>query len=387
MKARRDNTTEREEAPSAAGGSTVVTLPPEPARVMVGMSGGTDSTAAVIRLLEAGCRVVGLTIRMWKGSRCCSLEDEQRAAEAARSLGIPHLVVDARDRFCRMVIEPFVEEYARGRTPSPCVICNPEIKFSLGIALADEHGCRYFATGHYARLRRTPVECHLLHGIAPERDQSYFLHRLKREQLQRALFPVGDFRKQQCRALLEKYGLREKVRRENHEVCFVADGDYAAFVERYRPELRREGQIVDREGRVLGRHGGFHRYTVGQRKGLAVAAGERLYVIALDPVRNRVVVGPREAARGGGCLLEGFNWTGGNPPQRRFRCQVQIRHRHPPVPSQIEVRGRGSVSIRFTRAQFGIAPGQAGVLYDGERVLGGGWIRATIQAGQGPGEA
>lgn len=379
MRAQKDDPADRKIAPSPSHGDRIVTVPPEPARVMVAMSGGSDSTAAVIRLLEAGCEVVGLTIRMWKGSRCCSLEDEHRAADMARSLGIRHVVIDAMDRFCRTVIEPFVEEYAKGRTPSPCVICNPEIKFQLGITLADEHGCRYFATGHYARIRCTREEYQLLRGIAPEKDQSYFLHRLRQEHLQHALFPVGDFSKQQSQALLAKYGLREKVRRENHEVCFVADGDYAAFVERYRPELKREGEIVDLDGRVLGRHSGFHRYTVGQRKGLAVAAGERLYVIALDPERNRVVVGPREAAQGEGCILEEVNWISGKPPQRRFTCQVQIRHQHPPVPSQIEVRHDGSVRVRFIRPQFGIAPGQAGVLYDGDRVLGGGWIRGAIQ--------
>jgi len=349
-------------------------------KVLVGMSGGTDSTAAVLRLRRQGYEVAGLTIRVWKGSGCCSLTDEHHAAEVARRLGIEHVVVDAMDEFGRRVVQPFVEEYARGRTPSPCVVCNAVIKFAIGLAEAERRGCAWFATGHYARIRRESGGCELLRGAAPEKDQSYFLHRLTASQLQRALFPVGDLSKEDCRRLVEQHGLADLVKKENHEICFVPDGDYAAFVEKFRPDLRRTGEIVDLEGRVLGRHEGFHRFTIGQRKGLAVAAGERRYVVALDPPRNRVVVGPREAAMAAGCVLEEVNWVSGVPPAPEFRCSVQLRHQHPPAPARVIVQDGTRAVVRFDEPQFGIAPGQAGVLYRDEVVLGGGWIAGTGKA-------
>lgn len=338
------------------------------------MSGGVDSTAAAIRLRQAGYEVVGLTIRMWKGSRCCSLEDESRASDMARELGLDHVVVDAMEEFTRCVVEPFIDEYARGRTPSPCVVCNAVIKFAIGLEQARILGCSYFATGHYARVHRHNGRCRLLRGIFPEKDQSYFLHRLTQAQLQRALFPAGEISKAQARDLVRRYGLLEKVKKENHDICFVPEGGYASFVEKYRQELKRPGQIVDRAGRVLGQHSGFHRFTVGQRQGLAIAAEERLYVVALDWRRNQVIVGPREAAMGRECRLERVNWILPEAPQEPIRCEVQLRHQHPPAPAQVIPQGPDTVKVLFDEPQFGIAPGQAGVMYEGEEVLGGGWI-------------
>ncbi|MDD2236299.1 MAG: tRNA 2-thiouridine(34) synthase MnmA [Kiritimatiellae bacterium] len=342
-------------------------------KIAVGMSGGVDSTVAALLLRDKGFEVLGMTLRLRdESTRRVGLADAERAAVMAHQLGIPHEVVDARAAFEERIVKPFADEYACGRTPSPCVRCNPLIKFGLLLEEAQQRGCDAVATGHYVQAEIAEGTWHLRRGVDPRKDQSYFLHRLIQNQLSCAVFPLGGLHKDEVRRYAVGKGLESVPSGESQDLCFVESGHYAAFVERVHPEIAGPGHIVDESGRVLGAHPGFYHYTVGQRKGLGLAAEEPYYVKKVRPETNEVVVGFHRDVEAAVCRLIETSWIRGAPETGRF--QVQIRYRHRPVWAHVEADADGRTLVEFEEPQFAIAPGQAGVVYDGDEVLGGGWI-------------
>lgn len=344
-------------------------------KIAVGMSGGVDSSVAALLLREAGMEVIGLTLHLRDHAlRRVGLHDAERAAAVAEQLDIPHITIDARAAFEKLIVRPFAEEYARGHTPSPCVCCNPLIKFGLMLDEARRMGCDGVATGHYVRTILQNGNVHLLRGHDPKKDQSYFLHRLTQSMLSRAVFPLGEWTKEQVRELASSRALRFEASAESQDLCFVESGRYIPFVEKYIAGRPGPGIIVDEEGRELGRHAGYYHYTVGQRKGLGLSAGKPCYVKEVRAETNEVVVGFHAALLSPECRLADVSWIEGVP--RHGRYQVQIRYRHHPVTAQVEPLPGDAALIRFDEPQFAVAPGQAGVIYDGDEVLGGGWITA-----------
>jgi tRNA-specific 2-thiouridylase len=306
---------------------------------------------------------------------CCTLDDLHDARRVAHLLGIPHYIVNFESRFDEQVVSNFVREYAAGRTPIPCAHCNADLKFAALLERARAFGCDALATGHYARIERTPGgRFRLLRGTDRAKDQTYFLFALTQEQLARTAFPVGHLDKQAVRAHAARLRLAVARKPDSQELCFVPDGNYATLVERRAPELTRPGTVVDADGRVLGTHDGVHRFTIGQRKGLRLSAGVPLYVIALRPDSAEVVVGPREALGRTRLTAAGVNWVSGAPPAPGTRVAAQIRYRHAPAPARVLSANDEHLELEFERPQEAITPGQAAVLYDGDECLGGGWI-------------
>ncbi len=351
-------------------------------RVAVGMSGGLDSSVAAALLVQQGHEVVGFTAHLWaEGSRCCSLDDAMRARHVAQYLGFEHYVIDAVDFFGERIVDAFVEEYMRGRTPSPCVLCNQIIKFGLLLRDALQFGCTHIATGHYARVNFRNGKFHLLRGVDAAKDQSYFLHRLDQAQLSHVLFPLGDWTKDKVREFAHEMNLPVSFKEESQDLCFIKAEGYASFLEQRRPAIRQRGVIVDTAGHVVGEHEGFYRFTVGQREGIGVASAERLYVKEIRPETNVVVVGRREEVASAGCRVEDVNWISGSPVSDGTRCSVRLRYRHPGAGAKLRVRENGRVvEVVFDEPQFAVTPGQAAVFYDGDEVLGGGWIARGLSA-------
>jgi tRNA-uridine 2-sulfurtransferase len=351
-------------------------------RVVAAMSGGVDSAVAAALVCAAGFQVVGVSMRLGRAAArseghrgCCSLDDFDDARRAAAKLGIPHYVVDLRDTFQSAVIDAFSETYLAGRTPNPCTLCNRDVKFGALWDFARALGASAIATGHYARISHDERGFALRAGADRRKDQSYFLFTLGQGELARTLFPVGDLHKPAVRAVAAALELPLASKPESQDICFVAGTSYDEFVEREMgPERRRPGRIVDQSGAVLGEHDGIHRFTVGQRRGLGGGASAPRYVTAIDPASGDVRVGGRADLACRGFTVSGLRWTGA---VRDGAARVRLRHRHEPLPCVVESRG-DTAEVRLEAPAVGVTPGQAAVWYDGDVVLGGGWIEAPL---------
>lgn len=347
------------------------------------MSGGVDSSVAAALLMDQGHDVMGVTMRVCdhgehaarRDDASCHVADTERVA---KRLGIPLHVLDFRKEFRRLVIDDFIEEYRRGRTPNPCVRCNRAVKFGLLLDAALDLGADFLATGHYARVADGADGFrHLLKSADPNKDQSYFLFALSQEQLSRVLFPLGDLTKTEARAIAARKELPVAEKGESQEICFIPDDDYVRFLEEEAAADTLPGHIVDTLGTILGRHRGTFRYTVGQRRGLGITWKEPLYVLDVDAGKRQVVVGPREELLRDGLIASCMNWIMPNPATE-FAASCKIRYRHHPVECRVLPLPGNRVEVRFQERQKAVTPGQAVVFYQGDRVLGGGWIEEGI---------
>jgi len=358
------------------------------ARVVVALSGGVDSAVAAALLVEQGYAVSGVMLRLWGepdggANRCCTPDGVCRAIAVAEHLGIPFQLLNAEREFKTQVVDYLVAEYAAGRTPNPCIPCNRLVRFGWLLEWARAEGADFLATGHYARVIPAPAlplaggeDSHyqLLRGRDRRKDQSYFLHTLSQEQLAHVLFPLGQLTKQQVRTIARERALPVAEQPESQDLCFLADGDYRRFLAQHVPHIFQPGPIRDSAGRVLGQHRGLPAYTVGQRKGLGIAAAEPLYVLALVPAENALIVGPAAELGRGECDLEGVHYISGEPPAACFRATAQIRYRARPVPVTVTPLDATRAHVRFDVPQRDLTPGQFLVFYEGEIVLGGGAI-------------
>jgi tRNA-uridine 2-sulfurtransferase len=369
----------------------------KPGLVAIAMSGGVDSSTVASVLLQQGRPVVGLTMQLWNQRRlpelqgdgpaqhrCCSLDDVYDAKRVAQHLNFPHYVVNFEEQFEQRVVRPFVEQYLAGRTPIACTNCNTDVKFEPLLRMARQIGAERLATGHYARIRRDEQtgRYQLLRARDECKDQSYFLWGLTQEQLSRSEFPLGELTKEEVRALARQVNLPVAEKPESMELCFVPNGNYVQFIHAYsresgKPVNDQEGDIVTEDGTVIGRHTGVHHYTIGQRKGLGFTTGKPIYVRAIDPEQNRIVVGEDDALRSASFEVEAVNWISIEEPAAPIRAQVKIRHKHEPASAMVEALPDDCARITFDQPQRAITPGQAAVIYDGDVVLAGGWIKKS----------
>ena len=360
------------------------------------MSGGVDSSAAAAILQEQGHELVGFTMQLWNQrrgisvdengeplpSRCCSLDDVYDARRVAEELGFPFYVLNLEKEFERDVVQPFVTSYLNGETPIPCVACNSRLKFASLDKLAISLGCEKVATGHYARVEfdEGTNRYQLLRGKDPQKDQSYFLWELTQNQLSRALFPLGELSKPEARDAARRADLAVAEKKESQEICFVPDGDYAGFIDRYLDAERQtdrlpgNGEIVTAAGQVIGSHTGIHRYTIGQRRGIGIADARPLYVLNVDAEANRIVVGYEDELLSDQFTAAGVNWIAFDNPPRPVQAEVRVRYRHAAAPATLTPLADNRVRVQFAEPQRAITPGQATVFYRGDEVLGGGWI-------------
>ncbi|MBA3640690.1 MAG: tRNA 2-thiouridine(34) synthase MnmA [Acidobacteriota bacterium] len=351
-------------------------------RIVVAMSGGVDSSVAAALLAQQGHDVIGLSMQLYdqsEGKRtfgsCCTIDDLHDARRVAARLGFPHYIVNFEDKFNETVVSNFVREYAAGRTPIPCVHCNGDLKFATLVERAAGFGADLVATGHYARVTRDEASgrYRLLRGRDRSKDQSYFLFTLTQAQLAHAVFPLGELDKPAVREHARALDLAVADKPDSHEICFVASGDHAAFLEEHGVAVA-QGIIRNVGGAVLGQHSGVHRFTVGQRKGLGLSSPIPLYVVGIDAASAAVTVGPREALDRDELTASGVNWIAGAPPVAGTRVTAQIRHRHTEAAAAIDPIGADRVRVKFDAPQAAVAPGQALVMYVGDEVVGGGWI-------------
>ena len=351
-------------------------------KVVVAMSGGVDSSVAAALLKEEGYEVIGVTMQIWppdsrKFGGCCGVAAIEDARKVAHTLGIPHYVMNLRDVFAEKVINNFIDEYRRGRTPNPCVRCNQHIKFDALLEKARGLGVDFIATGHHARIEKEKGRYLLKKGLDRNKDQSYFLYALTQEQLSRSLMPIGKLTKEKVREIARALILPVASKPQSQEICFIPDDDYCGFIKDNIPGAAKPGPILDEKGKALGTHRGIISHTIGQRKGLGIAAGEPLYVIAIDPERNAIVVGPKEKAFRDELVASGLNWIAFETPAYPLPTRARIRYRHPEAEAVVTPLGEDRVNVKFTRPQMAITPGQAVVFYDEDVVVGGGTIEGS----------
>lgn len=350
--------------------------------VVVAMSGGVDSSVAAVLLKEQGYQVTGMMLRLWSepgkedSNRCCTPDSMSQARRVAARLDIPFYVLDAKEIFKNTVVQAFLDGYAQAQTPNPCLVCNRHIRWEFLLNHALALGAEYMATGHYVRLRTAADGAkQILRAIDPAKDQSYVLSVLNQAQLQKALFPVGDYPKAEIRRIAEAHGLAVAKRPDSQDLCFLAGEDYRAFLQRNAPQILKPGEIVTRQGQVLGRHDGLANYTIGQRKGLGLASPVPLYVLGKNAPDNRLIVGTRDELGGSELLAVGVNWQGGQAPSGPFRAEIKTRYTARPASGLVTPADNGSqAAVLFDEPQRDITPGQAAVFYDGDQVLGGGII-------------
>ncbi len=363
--------------------------------IAIAMSGGVDSSTVAAVLQEQGHPIVGLTMQLWnqrrlpelqddgpKQHRCCSLDDVYDAKRVAQHLNFPHYVVNFEQQFEQRVVRPFVDQYLAGRTPIACTNCNTDVKFEPLLRMARQIGAERLATGHYARICKNEQtgRWELLRARDETKDQSYFLWGLSQRQLSRSEFPLGELTKEEVRALARRTNLPVAEKPESMELCFVPNGNYVQFIQAYSKDAaislsQTEGEIVTADGTIVGHHNGVHNFTIGQRKRLGFAAGKPLYVLSIDPEKNRVVVGDDDSLRTTSFEVNGVNWVSIEQPSEPLRATVKIRHKHEPAPAVVEALGDSQARITFDAPQRAITPGQGAVFYDRDRVLGGAWIR------------
>ena len=348
--------------------------------MVVAMSGGVDSSVVAAMLKAEGYDVIGITLQLYDhgmavsgGKTCCAGQDIADAKRVAEQIGIPHYVLNYESRFREAVIDDFIETYLAGQTPIPCVRCNQSVKFKDLLATARDLKADVMATGHYVRRN---AQGEMLRGVEQGKDQSYFLFATTREQLDFLRFPLGDKRKEETRALAQCFGLQVAEKPDSQDICFVPTGDYAGLVQKIRPDAAQPGEIVLKDGTVIGQHEGIIHFTVGQRRGIGIGGGDALYVVALDAATNRVIVGPREELLVEAFSLKDLNWLPAKPiAEDGSAVLVKVRSASTPVPAKIWRKGTGGMVV-LNPPQAGIAPGQACVFYEGDKMLGGGWIEA-----------
>ena len=351
-------------------------------KALIAMSGGVDSSVAAYLMQQQGWDCAGATMTLYRNEdiglsrsrTCCSLDDVEDARSVAYKLKMPYYVFNFSDEFRCQVMDRFTDAYEQGRTPNPCIDCNRYLKFRRLYDRAALMGCDAIATGHYARIEQENGRYLLKKALDTSKDQSYVLYMLTQDQLAHTCFPLGTLRKTEARKIADSQGFFNARKPDSQDICFVPDGDYAAFIRRHTGKEDIPGDFVDETGRVLGRHKGITHYTVGQRKGLGVPSNQPLYVKAIDPVRNRVVLSGNDALFSRQLTAGDFNWIAWDEPPRQFRCSAKARYRHPEQPCGVSVREDGTVEVTFDQSQRAITPGQAVVLYDGDTVLGGGTI-------------
>jgi tRNA-specific 2-thiouridylase len=357
-------------------------------KIAIAMSGGVDSSVTAVLLKKMGHNVIGISMRLWDYSQvednsfgtCCSLEDIYEARRVADTFGFPFYTLNLEADFSKSVVDYFVSSYLKGETPNPCLKCNELLKFQTLLRKVRELGCDYLATGHYAKISydKKRERYILMRGKDRWKDQSYFLFTLTQEQLSRIIFPLGDYTKEEVRGLAREWGLQVAEKKESQEICFIPENDYSDFISQ-RDNKGSPGNIVDRSGKILGRHDGLFRYTIGQRKGLAIAAQNPLYVVQIDTANNCLVVGEREELQSEGLVADNLNWIGMSSLDSSKEVESKIRYRHSGVRSKIvPLKGDETVAVHFSEQQRAVTPGQAVVFYKGEEVLGGGWIKASL---------
>ena len=359
-------------------------------RVLVAMSGGVDSSVTAALLKEQGYEVIGVTFHLWGENKdlrnlrsCCGLASVEDACRVAHKIEIPHLVVNMVDFFTQTVVANFINEYARGRTPNPCIRCNEFVKFGVFLKVAEKLEADFVATGHYARiLKGDDGLYHLLKAVDREKDQSYVLYVLNQSIMAKILLPLGNYTKPQVREIAKRLGLPVHDKPESQEICFVDTGDYRDFLKKMKPDLIKPGPIVTEDGKVIGTHMGVAFYTIGQRHGLGISnpSGEPLYVVKVDAETNTIVVGRRDSVLTKEAVVEAVNWVGGEPPKESIRSRVKHRYRSPEGLAWVEPIDKNKVKVIWDEPQWAVTPGQSAVFYDaevGEEVLGGGIICET----------